>query len=248
MLVSVSVNYEFRKSCYLHNWSWPVLNCANATRVMFISNIFPTPFLQRKRHNLDVVIVGIVLSLCYQIGCPKQTAKKCQNDSADMASTGINTNFCEHVVCRFISLRCFFRSQAIQAPDYQLVLRCQRLPVKAKHFLHASSLCSQRSLAMTTPWSIEFHENILDRSVQARKHKGEESPYHCFVLDIWAGLLIFNEISSVGYPKMTLCRILRSSAFSLLITMLSKVSLVTAVTGSYAKCGTASHAETCPVN
>lgn len=79
---------------------------------------FQPPFLQRKRHNLDIVILGIVLSLCYQIECPKQTAKKCQNDSADMASTGINTNFCEHVVCRFILLRCFFRSQAIQAPDY----------------------------------------------------------------------------------------------------------------------------------
>lgn len=106
-------------------------------RMLLVSCWFPTPFLQRKRHNLNIVILGIVLSLCCQIGCPKQTAKKCQNDSADMASTGINTNFCEHVVCRFILWRCFFRSQAIQAPDYQLVLRCQRLPVKAKHFLHA---------------------------------------------------------------------------------------------------------------
>lgn len=50
---------------------------------------------------------------------------------------------------------------------------------------------------MTTPWSIEFHENILDRSVQARKHKGEESPCHCFVLDSISGQVCW---SLLKYP------------------------------------------------
>ena len=194
-----------------------------------------------------------MLSLCYQIeiGCPKQAAKKCQNDSADMASTCINTNFCEHVVCRFIFLGCFFRKPVIQAPDHQLVLRCQRLSVKAKHFLHAKFF----ALTAMLPCNGHTMEHRIPqehpRRVQAREHKGKESQHHClYYLRRFVHLYNPNEILSggVGYPKTHLCLILRSSAFSFLITMLSKVSLVTAVTGSYAKCGTASHGETCPVD